>query len=397
MATKFHRATCAALLTSAALGAPPALAATPPKPPQFTSLYHFSQSQNGEAGPDSAVTAFGGALYGAVTSGGSAGKGTIYRFDLATLSETTVYNFTGGQKFGAIPFGPLSHVGAAIYGSTTEGHGTGPGSNGNYTGYGTIWRLNALSGKTTLFHGFDGKDGSQPYSGVTQSGGVFYGTTWYGGPHNAGTVFKLDATGKLTQLYAFPNSTIGCNPLDAPTIVGHTLYGTTSFCGAGGAGTVYALDLDTGHASLLYSFAFNPNGSAEANGLVSLNGALYGTTFDDGGAGNAYKIDLQSGKYSLLHQFSGGADGGVPSSGLTVLGGKLYGVTQQGGASGHGTIYSIDPASGSQTVVYSFTAGTDGDEPFAGLLAEKGALYGTTINVVSEYPHIRGALFKFVP
>jgi len=342
----------------------------------FTTLYHFAQSQNGEGQVDGALTTFDGVLYGAASEGGSAGKGTVFEFDLASLTETTLLSFTGGKKQGAEPSGPLSHVGASIYGSTTEGYGTGSGSNGNYTGYGEIWRLHAHSGKTRVFHGFGGADGSQPFSGVTPLNGALYGATWYGGPGNAGTVFELDSAGKLTQLYTFPDSKIGCNPLAGVTIVGRTLYGTTTFCGTGGAGTVFALDLDSGKASSLYSFAANPNGSAQPNALVSLNGALYGTTFADGGAGTVYKIDLQTGKYSLLHQFSGGADGG---------------------ADGHGEIYSIDPNTGRQTVVYNFTAGADGDAPFAGLLAHGDALYGSTLNISSEYPRPRGSLFKFVP
>lgn len=397
MTSKSLSATHAALLSLSALAANPASAAPQPRAPQLTTLYHFTQSANGEADVSGTLAAYGGALYGAAASGGSAGKGTVFKLDLASLTETTLTSFTGGKKDGALPFGPLSRVGASIYGSTVEGYGTGPGSNGNYTGYGAIWRLNTRSGKTQIFHGFDGADGSQPFSGVTPAAGVFYGATWYGGAANAGTVFSLDSSGKLTQLYAFPDSTIGCNPLDAVTLVGRTLYGTTTFCGAGGSGTVYALDLDSGKASLLYSFASNPNGSAEPNGLVYHNGTLYGTTFDDGGAGNVYKIDVSTGQYTLLHQFSGGADGGVPSSTLTAFQGKFFGVTENGGANGLGTIYSIDPASGSETVVYSFTGGTDGDTPIAGLLAEKDALYGSTINLSSEYPNPRGSLFKFVP
>ncbi len=397
MTQKILYAACAALIPLAGLAAAPLPTASSIKAAQFETLYHFSQSANGERDVEGTLVAFNGALYGAAGAGGTAGDGTLFKFDLASLAETTLYNFSGGKSDGDFPVGPLSRIGASIYGSTAEGHGTGPGSNGNYTGYGTIWHLNALSGKTRIFHGFHGADGSQPYSGVKPVDGVFYGVTWYGGASNAGTVFKLDATDKLTQIYAFPDNRVGCNPLDAVTIVGHILYGTTTFCGAGGAGTVFSLNLDSGHASPLYSFASNPNGSAEPNSLVYQDGALYGTTFDDGGAGNAYKIDLKTGRYSLLHQFSGGADGGTPSSGLTPFHGKFYGVTESGGASGLGTIYSIDPANGSQAVAYSFTGGSDGDTPFSGLLAHEGALYGSTLNVTSEYPNVRGSLFKFTP
>jgi uncharacterized repeat protein (TIGR03803 family) len=397
MTSKIPPATYATLLLLAGLAASPRPAAAQPKAPHFTTLYHFTQSKNGEGDVEGALTAVDGVLYGAAGAGGSAGLGTVFRLDLSTLAETTLTSFTGGKKQGAAPFGPLTHVGAAVYGSTTEGYGTGPGSNGNYTGYGTIWRLNTHSGKIRVFHGFDGTDGSQPYSGVTPTGGVFYGATWYGGPGNAGTVFELDASGKLTQLYTFPDSTIGCNPLDAVTVVGNMLYGTTTFCGAGGSGTVFALDLDSGQASLLHSFAANPNGSAEPNALVYQNGVLYGTTFADGGAGDVYTIDVQTGQYAVVHQFSGGNDGGTPTAGLTPLNGLLFGVTEGGGTAGHGTIYSIDPATGTETVVYSFTAGSDGDSPFGGLVAYKNALYGSTLNIDSEYPDPRGSLFKFVP
>ena len=397
MTKKALYAAVATLLPLTDMSAAPATAAKHDTAAQFTTLYRFSQSKNGERDVEGTLVAFDGALYGAAGAGGSAGKGTLFKLDLGSLAETTVYSFVGGKKDGEYPFGPLSRVGGSIYGSTIEGHGTGPGSNGNYTGYGTIWKLNARLGKARVFHGFDGADGSQPYSGVTPVNGVFYGVTWYGGPNNSGTIFKLDASGKLTQLYAFPDSRIGCNPLDAVTVVGHVLYGTTTFCGAGSAGTVYAFDLDSGRASLLHAFAANPNGSAEPNALVYQDGALYGTTFDDGGAGNAYKIDLKTGQYSVLHQFSGGADGGVPSSGLTALHGKLYGVTEEGGADGYGTVYSIDPATGDEAVVHSFTGGTDGDTPFAGLLADGGALYGSTLNLVSEYPNSSGSLSKLIP
>ena len=390
-------AAVAALLPLTEVAAAPSAAATHDNASSFKTLYRFSQSKNGERGIEGTLVAFDGALYGAAEAGGAAGKGTLFKLDLGSLVETTVYSFTGGKKDGEYPFGPLSRVGSSIYGSTIEGHGTGPGSNGNYTGFGTVWKLNARLGKAHVFHGFTGADGSQPYSGVTPVDGVFYGVTWYGGPNNSGTVFTLDGSGKLTQLYTFPDSRIGCNPLDAVTVVGRILYGTTTFCGAGSAGTVYALDLDSGRASLLHSFAANPNGSAEPNALVYQDGALYGTTFEDGGAGTAYKIDLKTGQYSVLHQFSGGADGGVPSSGLTLFHGKLYGVTEEGGAYGYGTVYSIEPATGNEAVVHSFTSGTDGDTPFAGLLANGNALYGSTLNLISEYPNSSGSLFKLTP
>jgi hypothetical protein len=45
---------------------------------------------------------------------------------------------------------------------------------------------------------------------------------------------------------------------------------------------------------------------------------------------------------------------------------------------GCGTVFKVD-TTGKETVLYSFTGGTDGETPFSGLLRdEAGDLYGTT-------------------
>jgi uncharacterized repeat protein (TIGR03803 family) len=84
--------------------------------------------------------------------------------------------------------------------------------------------------------------------------------------------------------------------------------------------------------------------------------------------------------YSVLYSFTGGADGGNPWAPLIQdAAGNLYGTTQAGGSNGVGTVFKLD-ASGTETVVYSFTAGTDGGFPLAGLVRdEAGNLYGTTL------------------
>jgi hypothetical protein len=42
-------------------------------------------------------------------------------------------------------------------------------------------------------------------------------------------------------------------------------------------------------------------------------------------------------------------------------------------------VYKVDP-SGQETVLYSFTGGSDGDTPYASLVADpSGNLYGTTL------------------
>jgi uncharacterized repeat protein (TIGR03803 family) len=58
--------------------------------------------------------------------------------------------------------------------------------------------------------------------------------------------------------------------------------------------------------------------------------------------------------------------------------GNLYGTTHNGGASGYGTVFQLTPV-GALNVLYSFTGGSDGAYPEAGLISDMaGNLYGTT-------------------
>jgi uncharacterized repeat protein (TIGR03803 family) len=60
--------------------------------------------------------------------------------------------------------------------------------------------------------------------------------------------------------------------------------------------------------------------------------------------------------------------------------GNLYSTTAFGGASGLGTVYKID-AKNNESVLYSFTGGADGEDPFAGVVfGRDGNLYGTAVN-----------------
>jgi uncharacterized repeat protein (TIGR03803 family) len=83
-----------------------------------------------------------------------------------------------------------------------------------------------------------------------------------------------------------------------------------------------------------------------------------------------------------IYSFLGGSDGNNPSSGLIFDGaGNLYGVTYQGGASGNGTVFELKPASGgwNESILYTFAGGGDGSVPYGGLVFDGiGNLYGTT-------------------
>ncbi len=85
----------------------------------------------------------------------------------------------------------------------------------------------------------------------------------------------------------------------------------------------------------------------------------------------------------VLYTFTGGVDGGQPfASVIFDSDGNLYGVTQTGGLYGKGTVFELTPSpSGvwTETVLYNFTGGTDGANPVGGLAIDDiGNLFGTT-------------------
>jgi uncharacterized repeat protein (TIGR03803 family) len=158
-----------------------------------------------------------------------------------------------------------------------------------------------------------------------------------------------------------------------------TLYGTTFLGGANNDGIVFSIT-PSGEETVLYSFkGGSGDGENPYAGLLNVNGTLYGTTVSGGanGDGTVFKITT-SGSETVLYSFKGGSgDGEDPYAGLLNVKGALYGTTQSGGASDDGTVFKIT-TSGTETVLYSFRGSSDGQYPYASLLNLKGTLYGTT-------------------
>jgi uncharacterized repeat protein (TIGR03803 family) len=87
-------------------------------------------------------------------------------------------------------------------------------------------------------------------------------------------------------------------------------------------------------------------------------------------------IPAHAAKYSVVYSFQGGSDGAEPFSGLVDMGGTLYGTTYEGGPANSGTAFGVTPA-GTETMLYSFQGGADGANPWGGLTAVNGTLFGT--------------------
>jgi len=268
----------------------------------------------------------------------------------------------------------------------------------------------------TVLHAFTlGGDGGFPDSGLlADEQGNLYGTTEWGGDstncqNGCGAVFKLAPDGTESVLYSFcPVSKCADGEQPYAGLIedkSGSLYGTTYLGGADNFGTIFELAPD-GTESVLYSFSGSSRDGANplAGLIVDSAGNLYGTTaggghYNDnkcepGGCGTVFEL-APDGTETVLYRFTGGKDGGNPYAGLIMdKAGNLYGTTLFGGPGGSGVVFRLAP-DGTETVLSHFKNGIDFDSPHASLIQDKaGNLYGTTF-LGGGYGF--GSVFKITP
>jgi uncharacterized repeat protein (TIGR03803 family) len=392
----------------------------------FTVLHTFNgkdgASPLGQLSFDSA-----GNLYGTTSLGGRGvclgnGCGTVFRLN---RRGPEFYSFDGAG-------GDQPSAGLAIIAAQGAGYGTtllGGDTTCYSLGCGTVFKVDS-SGQETVLHEFSGNpDGELPEAPlVADAAGNLYGTTYEGGAFdNAGVVFKLDSKGSETILHSFcseANCTDGDSPYSGMILdSAGNLYGATAYGGEFCCGVVYKID-PVGTETVLYSFTgFSDGNDPQSMLLMDGSGNLYGTTREGGngecggsGCGVVFKLSPSDGgswTESVLYTFcslSECADGEWPRSGPLVIdaAGDLYGTTIFGGSDRScngdacGVVFKLD-ASGQETVLHSFTGGTDGATPQAGLVADKaGNLYGTAASggdrscLIGGDPGC-GVVFKIIP
>jgi len=404
-----------------------AIAVQPAQAQKFKVLHTFH-------GPDGAnpvgqlVRDKAGYFYG-VTSNGGAGKcsggcGTAFKMT-STGKEIWLHslNFGNGLEPDA---GLLRDAAGNLYGTTVYGGYT----TCNSFGCGPVFTLDK-TGKQTLLYKFTGyPDGELPEALlVGDASGNLYGTTYVGGTSNLGTVFKIDSAGKEIILHSFagPPDGGGDGAFSYTGVIRDSagnLYGVTDAGGAYGAGTAFKVDA-SGDETLLYSFTGYSDGSGPNSVLLADSaGNLYGTTKGGGnlscaggdGCGLVFELSPQSdGTWAetTLYTFcslSDCADGQFPYKGPLIrdAAGNLYGSTVFGGAyrncNGNtcGVVFKLDPTTGKETVLHSFTNGADGAYPWLDRIDASGSLYGAAgqggdLSCAPNKGYGCGTLFRITP
>lgn len=306
----------------------------------ITSLFSFSGT-DGNSPSENLVIDSAGNIYGVTILGGANDLGTVFRFNPATSTMTTLASFNGTN--GSVPFAGLTIDSAGnLFGTTLEG-----GANAK----GTVFKIAAGTSTIVTLGSFDGTNGSTPYGGVIlDSAGNLFGAARVGGASDDGAIYKVAAgTTTITLLKSFDgangNSTTGSEPRAKLLLLANgDLVGTTSRGGPTDDGTVFRYTPISDTLTTVLSFD-GSNGDGPSSGLIAdAAGNLYGVTSSGGANDNGVVYRITNGATAVVASIAG-AQGRSPRGDLTVdADGSLIGAANAGGNADNGTVFKLSNA-----------------------------------------------------
>jgi uncharacterized repeat protein (TIGR03803 family) len=247
----------------------------------------------------------------------------------------------------------------------------------------------------TLLYNFPGgSKGLQPGDIVVTSDGSILGSAYYNNCACSLLYNYTDGTETVLHRFSEPQGYQAEVPQGLLLSKnGDTLYGTTMYGGSRsdacdpsmGCGIAFSYDLSTGKYKTMHEFKGSDGAGPVGTQVLDSAGDLYGLTFGGGTNynGTFYEITA-AGTEQVLYSFGNAPDGTQPGWGLVSYGGAYYGVTIGGGANdcnngGCGTVFKVTH-SGKETVLYNFTGGSDGQNPYEIVGTYEGNLYGLSRN-----------------
>jgi len=341
----------------------------------ITTLYSFCEGQTEATctdanGPLSGlVLGNDGQFYGTTdykdNGGFTSAGGSVFTIT-PSGAFTTLYDFCGDA-------GCPTQPGALVQG--TDGNFYGTTFVGNANTGGTFFSITP-AGQLTILYEFSYPSFPSHDPLVQGSDGNFYGTTLYGGQFGGdghfggGDVYKITPAGVFTELYSFCFGGKGCVNGTSPSglVLGTdgNFYGSTNFGGSHDAGTLFRIT-PSGQLTTLYNFCsviekgFCADGAYPTTRLIlGTDGNFYGETsqggtgqgstaacvpLNKGGCGTIFRF-APSGVLTTLYNLcslSACADGRFPNALLEASDGTFYGLARGGDSSSDGVVFSLSP------------------------------------------------------
>src|SRR5208282_4395722 len=336
---------------------------------------------------------------------------------------TSLYSFTGALDGSNCNAGLLLASDGNFYGATESG--------GAY-GLGTIFRMSPDGALVTFAH-FDGYQGANPEATLIQGAdGALYGTTYNGGAYGYGAVFRLSIDSPLEitwqpqpqTAFAGDNVTFSVATFGSlPVSYQWRKDGTNLVDGANLAGanarvlTLTNVDVpDAANYSVVVSNTYGSLTSAVARLEVVLSPpyivsgpedqtALVGSTVTlsvEAGGDAELAFQWQENGTNLVDggNISGSATATLTLAAVTAADARTYSVIVSNAigsvssARAALTVLPVTSPSASLVSLHSFSGGTNGFNPYGGLVqGADGNLYGTTLNGGTE---LFGAAFRLL-
>lgn len=318
---------------------------------------------------------------------GGNGFGTIYKYTAGDSTLEDVLKINGSSILKVVS---LVKIGQFFYGSDYSGGGAGLGS---------LFKYNINTKVITNLYQFDRDSGSTPNSRLLfASNGKLYGSTYQSGLYGGGTLFEFDPITETYTTILNCDSVSGTKIYsDFIQASNGNLYITTTHDGNNGYGTILELNLNTMTVQKIYDFIAivgTFNSFAKGIDLIeSFNGKLLGFS-PVGGLNNCgliFEFDLNTQAFSTKYNFDG-INGKRPESVSKFNSTKIIGSTSEGGSNNHGVLFEYDLISDTYAKKIDFT-GINGSKPSCKMIKlANGKMYGTTY---SGGANNRGVIYEY--
>ncbi|MEQ1748056.1 MAG: choice-of-anchor tandem repeat GloVer-containing protein, partial [Prosthecobacter sp.] len=214
-------------------------------------------------------------LWGTASVGGTNNLGTLFRYDPSTGQQQVITNFTGqtGTALGSKPNGKVHVDTSGVVWGTTEEGGT--------SNVGTIFKYDPATSTFSTVQSFSTGGGNRPKGALAgMSDGFIWGTASSGPSSSSGSVFKINpATSAVTVVHGFPSSIsaegyqLVCGLAEDSN---GFVWGTAQAGGANGQGVIFKIEKNTGIFTVAASLT-SGGGQAAGSLVVDASGNVWGS------------------------------------------------------------------------------------------------------------------------